>query len=91
MISRILAGAAIAAVALGFTASSASADQPNANNSGQAVLSQFQIFDDVLSGWANGSLNNSLRNIEVSLVKYLYVEEVDLDLLNNQAAVTPRF
>ncbi|MDP4503608.1 hypothetical protein [Nonomuraea turcica] len=92
MISRILAGAAIAAVALGFSASSASADQPNANNSGQAVLSQFQVTDDVLNNWFNNSLNGALRDTEVSLVKFLYLEEVDLDLLtNNQAAVTPRF
>ncbi|MGP3958276.1 hypothetical protein ACTWPT_19890 [Nonomuraea sp. 3N208] len=82
MIGRILAGAAIAAVALGFTATTASADQ-SPNNSGQAILSQFQVFDDVLNTWFNNSLNNSLRGIELSLVRQLQVDEVDLDVLNN--------
>ncbi|MGI5285567.1 hypothetical protein ACQEVF_19845 [Nonomuraea polychroma] len=82
MIKRILAGAAIAAAALGFTASGASADG-NPNNSGQAILSQFQIFNDVLNGVANNSLNGSLRDIEVDLVEDVTLNEFDLDALTN--------
>ncbi|MCK2213901.1 hypothetical protein MF672_008880 [Actinomadura sp. ATCC 31491] len=78
MIRRILAGAAIAAVALGFSASAASADVgPNPHNGGQAVLSQWQIIDDVL----NDVLNDSLESIDVNIIQI--ADEVELDLLNN--------
>ncbi|MDP4503609.1 hypothetical protein [Nonomuraea turcica] len=87
MFGRILAGAAIAAVALGFTATTASADQPSPNNSGQAILSQFQVTDDVLNGWFNNSLNEALSGAELSLVENLMINEVDLDLLTNNNGV----
>jgi parvulin-like peptidyl-prolyl isomerase len=78
MIRRILAGAAIAATAFGFSASAASADLgPNPNNSGQALLSQFQIIDDAL----NDVLNHSVNDLEVEIINIL--DEVDLQLLNN--------
>ncbi|MEW9549922.1 hypothetical protein [Nonomuraea sp. NPDC050783] len=78
MIRRILAGAAIAAVALGFSASGASADVgPNPHNGGQAVLSQWQIIDDLLNDW----LNDSLESIDVNIIQI--ADEVELDLLNN--------
>ncbi|QYC45685.1 hypothetical protein Nocox_40710 [Nonomuraea coxensis DSM 45129] len=78
MIRRILAGAAIAAVAFGFSASAASAnDGPRPNNSGQAVLSQWQIIDDVL----NDVANNSLNNLDVNIIQL--ADEIDLDVLNN--------
>ncbi|RVX45652.1 hypothetical protein EDD27_8465 [Nonomuraea polychroma] len=82
MIGRILAGAAIAAAALGFTATTASADQ-NPQNSGQAILSQFQVFDDVLNNVLNNSLNDSIKNIEVDFVESVAVDEVDLDVFAN--------
>ncbi|MEV0619733.1 hypothetical protein AB0I81_40890 [Nonomuraea sp. NPDC050404] len=78
MIRRILAGAAIAAVALGFSASAASADVgPNPYNGGQAILSQFQIIDDAL----NNVLNDSLHDIEVNVIQIL--DEVNVSALNN--------
>ncbi|AQZ68084.1 unnamed protein product [[Actinomadura] parvosata subsp. kistnae] len=78
MIRRILAGAAIAAAALGFSATAASADVgPNPSNKGQALLSQFQIIDDAL----NDVLNHSANDIEVEIINIL--DEVDLQLLNN--------
>ncbi|MER7364176.1 hypothetical protein [Nonomuraea wenchangensis] len=78
MIRRILAGAAIAAVAFGFSASAATANvDPRPNNSGQAVLSQWQIIDDVLNDVANHSLNN----LDVNIIQL--ADEIDLDVLNN--------
>ncbi|MGA4994552.1 hypothetical protein [Nonomuraea bangladeshensis] len=78
MIRRILAGAAIATVAFGFSASAATANaNPGPNNSGQAVLSQWQIIDDVLNDVANHSLNN----LDVNIIQL--ADEIDLDLLNN--------
>lgn len=84
MIRRILAGAAIAAVALGFSATGASADQPNPHNGGQAFLSQFQLADDALNGVGNQPLNESLRNITLDASRFANVYEVDLNVLNNQ-------
>ncbi|WP_188189283.1 hypothetical protein [Nonomuraea sp. SYSU D8015] len=84
MIRRILAGAALTAAALGFSAVGASADVgPNANNRGQGVLSQFQVIDDVLNDVANNSLNESLRDIEVDVLQVLDLHELDVDVLNN--------
>jgi hypothetical protein len=78
MIRRILAGAAIAAVAFGFSASAASAGVgPNTYNGGQAVLSQFQIIDDILNDIANDSLND----LEVNVIQAL--DETTVPLLNN--------
>ncbi|GAB2964913.1 hypothetical protein ACFMQL_12130 [Nonomuraea fastidiosa] len=78
MIRRILAGAAIAAAALGFSATAASAGVgPNPYNGGQAILSQFQILDDVLNNVGNHSLND----LELSIVKVL--DEVNVSALNN--------
>ncbi|TYB59164.1 hypothetical protein FXF51_34885 [Nonomuraea sp. PA05] len=78
MIRRILAGAAIAAAAFGFSASAAIADVgPNPSNKGQALLSQFQIIDDAL----NDVLNHSVNNLEVEIINIL--DEVDVQLLNN--------
>ncbi|MFI7702972.1 hypothetical protein [Nonomuraea sp. NPDC049480] len=83
MISRILTAAAIAAVAFGFSNSSAFADMPNPNNNGQGVLSQFQVTDDLLNQVANQALSESLRNIEADLSRFGNVHEVDVNLLNN--------
>jgi hypothetical protein len=78
MIRRILAGAAIAAVAFGFSATAASAGVgPNTENKGQALLSQFQIADDVL----NDILNHSVNDLEVNVFQIL--DETTIPLLNN--------
>ncbi|MFD0469153.1 hypothetical protein ACFQ0B_13180 [Nonomuraea thailandensis] len=78
MIRRILAGAAIAAAAFGFSATAASAGVgPNPNNGGQAILSQFQIIDDILNDVANHSLND----LEVEIINIL--DEVNVQALNN--------
>ncbi|WP_043615491.1 hypothetical protein [Nonomuraea candida] len=78
MIRRILAGAAVAAAAFGFSASAASADVgPNPSNKGQALLSQWQILDDVL----NDVLNHSLNDFEIEIINIL--DEVNVPLLNN--------
>jgi hypothetical protein len=78
MIRRILAGAAIAAAALGLSATAASAGVgPNPYNGGQAVLSQFQIIDDVLNDVANKTLND----FELNLLQIL--DEVNISALNN--------
>jgi hypothetical protein len=92
MIRRILAGAAIAAAALGFSAVGASADVgPNPHNGGQALLSQFQVIDDVLNDVANHSLNESLRDIELDVLQVLDVHEIDVDLLNNNQPRVGKF
>ncbi|TMR17915.1 hypothetical protein ETD86_22590 [Nonomuraea turkmeniaca] len=83
MIRRILAGAAIAAVALGLSATAASADQHNPHNSGHAVLSQFQIIDDALNNVLNHSLNDSIRDIEITGVQLAELQEINLDVLSN--------
>jgi hypothetical protein len=81
MIRRILAGAAIVGLALGFSAAAASADVgPNTYNGGQAVLSQFSVVDDVTA--LNDVANDSLKYINVGSIGNL--QNVDLDLLNNQ-------
>jgi hypothetical protein len=81
MIRRILAGAAIAGVALGLSATAASADVgPNPNNGGQAVLSQLSILDDLTA--LNDVLNDSLKYIDVITIAHL--QDIDLDLLNNE-------
>ncbi|HEX4816443.1 MAG TPA: hypothetical protein VFV66_27195 [Nonomuraea sp.] len=92
MIRRILAGAAIAAAALGLAATGASAGVgPNPNNGGQAVLSQFQVIDDVLNDVANHTLNESLRDIELDVLQILDVHEIDVDLLNNNQPSIGKF
>ncbi|GAA2842358.1 hypothetical protein [Nonomuraea rubra] len=78
MIRRILAGAAIAAAAFGFSGTAASADVgPNVFNEGADILSQFQIIDDAL----NKVLNHSANDIEVQIINIL--DEVNVPLLNN--------
>ncbi|UBU13202.1 hypothetical protein [Nonomuraea gerenzanensis] len=78
MIRRILAGAAIAAAAFGFSATAASADVgPNVRNEGANIISQFQIIDDAL----NHVLNHSANDIEVQIINIL--DEVNVPLLNN--------
>jgi hypothetical protein len=84
MIRRILAGAAFAGLALGFSASAASADVgPNPHNGGQAILSQFSILDDLTA--LNNVLNDSLKYIDVLTIAHL--QDIDVDLLNNQDGV----
>ncbi|HEX4816444.1 MAG TPA: hypothetical protein VFV66_27200 [Nonomuraea sp.] len=84
MIRRILAGAAIAAAALGLSATGASAGVgPNPHNGGQALLSQFQVIDDALNEVLNHSLNEAIRDIEVDILQIADIHELDLDLLNN--------
>ncbi|MEV1167273.1 hypothetical protein [Nonomuraea sp. NPDC049784] len=64
MIRRILAGAAIAAAALGFSAAAASADVgPNPQTSGWTVLSQLSTLDDLTA--LNNFLNDSVKDIQV--------------------------
>ncbi|MFD0469152.1 hypothetical protein ACFQ0B_13175 [Nonomuraea thailandensis] len=78
MIRRILAGAAIAAVAFGFSATAASAGVgPNVRNEGAAILSQFQVIDDAL----NHVLNHSANDLELKFIGLL--DEVNVPLLNN--------
>ncbi|MEV0619734.1 hypothetical protein AB0I81_40895 [Nonomuraea sp. NPDC050404] len=78
MIRRILAGAAIAAAALSFSATAASADVgPNVTNKGQALLSQFQIIDDIL----NNAANDILHDIEVNVIQI--ADEINAQALNN--------
>ncbi|MEV5892947.1 hypothetical protein [Nonomuraea fuscirosea] len=80
MIRRILAGAAIAAVALGFSASAASADVgPNPHNSGQSILSQFSILDDLTA--LNDVLNDSVKYVDVLTIAHL--QDIDADVLSN--------
>ncbi|SDM41493.1 hypothetical protein [Nonomuraea jiangxiensis] len=81
MIRRILAGAAIAAVALGFSASGASADVgPNPHNGGQSVLSQFSILDDLTA--LNDVLNDSVKYVDI--LTLLHLNDIDADILNNE-------
>jgi len=64
MIRRILAGAAIAAAALGFSATAASADVgPNPQTSGWTLLSQLTAAEDLTA--LNNILNDSAKDIHV--------------------------
>ena len=84
MIRRILAGAAITAVALGFSASAASADVgPNPSNTGQSILSQISALDDLTA--LNNVLNDSVKYIDVLTIAHL--QDIDLDVLNNNQGV----
>ncbi|NUW32506.1 hypothetical protein HTZ77_13850 [Nonomuraea sp. SMC257] len=76
MIRRILAGAAIAGIAFGFSATAASADD---YNSGNSVLSQFSALDNATV--LNGVLNDSVKDIDVLNVAKL--EDVNVAVLNN--------
>lgn len=80
MIRRILAGAAIAATALGLSASAASADVPNPYNNGQSVLSQLSILDDVTA--LNDVLNDSVKYIDI--ITLLHLNDIEANILNNQ-------
>ncbi|NRQ37431.1 hypothetical protein HII36_37200 [Nonomuraea sp. NN258] len=82
MIRRILAGAAIAATALGFSAGSASADVPNPVNHGQNVLGQLSVLDDATL--LNDVLNDSLKYIDI--LTFLHLQDMELNLLNDQKA-----
>ncbi|MFI7633805.1 hypothetical protein [Nonomuraea sp. NPDC049400] len=64
MIRRILAGAAIAAAALGFSATAASADVgPNPQTSGWSLLSQLTAAEDLTA--LNNILNDSAKDIHL--------------------------
>ncbi|MEV4169322.1 MULTISPECIES: hypothetical protein [unclassified Nonomuraea] len=81
MIRRILAGAAIAAAALGFSATAASASVgPNPNNSGQSILSQLSILDDLTA--LNDVLNDSVKYVDI--LTLLHLNDIDADILNNE-------
>ncbi|PZG21372.1 hypothetical protein C1J01_06800 [Nonomuraea aridisoli] len=79
MIRRILAGAAIAAAALGFSASGALADGPNAYNSGQNILSQFSALNDV--SVLNKVLNDSIKYVD--LISILDIQDVNANVLSS--------
>jgi hypothetical protein len=82
MIRRILAGAAFAGLALGFTASAASADVgPNPHNGGQQILSQFSILDDLTV--LNNVLNDSAKYIDVLSIAHL--QDLDIPIVSNVA------
>ncbi|MEU6711138.1 hypothetical protein ACFOY2_32020 [Nonomuraea purpurea] len=81
MIRRILAGAAIAMAAFGFSATGASADVgPNPHNGGQSILSQFSILDDLTA--LNDVLNDSVKYIDI--LTLLHLNDIDANILNNQ-------
>ncbi|MBN6050905.1 hypothetical protein JYK22_03075, partial [Nonomuraea sp. RK-328] len=77
MIRRILAGAAIAGIAFGFSATAASADDPY--NSGNSVLSQWSALNNATV--LNGVLNDSVKDIDVLNIAKL--EETNVMVLNN--------
>jgi hypothetical protein len=80
MMRRILVGAAIVGAALGFCAGAASVDVgPHVNNSGQQILSQFSIIDDVAV--ANDVLNDSVKYIDV--LTLLHLQDTDANVLSN--------
>jgi hypothetical protein len=79
MIRRILVGAAIAAAALGFSATGASADQPNSVNTGQAILSGFYIADGVLNGSANRAFSEWIRSISADAQQIGNLHKLDFD------------
>ncbi|KAB8196650.1 hypothetical protein FH608_008035 [Nonomuraea phyllanthi] len=84
MIRRILAGAAIAAAALGFSATGASASiGPNPHNNGQSVLSQVSALDDLTA--LNDVLNDSVKYVD--LLTFLHLQDIDASLLSNQEDV----
>lgn len=84
MIRRILAGAAIAAVAFGFSATGASASVgPNPHNGGQSILSQLSILDDLTA--LNDVLNDSVKYIDI--LTLLHLNDIDADILNNEEKV----
>ncbi|MEV4114034.1 hypothetical protein [Nonomuraea sp. NPDC049695] len=77
MIRRILAGAAIAAAALGFSAAAASADVgPNPQTSGWTLLSQLTAAEDLTA--LNNILNDSAKDIHALPVS-VPVSVSDLD------------
>ncbi|MER6510906.1 hypothetical protein AB0C33_24425 [Nonomuraea sp. NPDC048881] len=81
MIRRILAGAAIAVTALGFSASAASADVgPNPYNNGQSILSQLSILDDLTA--LNDVANDSIKYIDI--LTLLHLNDIEANVLNNQ-------
>ncbi|MEO3802403.1 hypothetical protein [Nonomuraea sp. B1E8] len=83
MIRRILAGAAIAAAALGFSAAGASADVPNPHNEGQNILSQLSALDDLTA--LNDVLNDSVKYNNV--LSALNLNDIDASVLSNQKNV----
>ncbi|MFI6736054.1 hypothetical protein ACIBI9_24275 [Nonomuraea sp. NPDC050451] len=81
MIRRILAGAAIAATAFGFSATGASASVgPNPHNSGQSILSQLSALDDLTA--LNDVLNDSVKYVDI--LTLLHLQDIDANILNNQ-------
>jgi phage-related tail protein len=83
MIRRILVGAAIAAAALGFSATGASADPHNSANTGQAILSGFHTLGDLLHGAADDALRDAVRHIDTDITEVAKVQEMDVDVLSN--------
>ncbi|MER7504693.1 hypothetical protein AB0L05_13755 [Nonomuraea pusilla] len=80
MIRRILAGAAVAGIALGLSAQVASADVgPNPYNSGTNIAGQTSLLDDLTA--ANNLANNSLKGFD--LLSLAHVEDLTANLLNN--------
>lgn len=81
MIRRILAGAVTAGFALGLFAGAASADVgPNVSNTGQNILSQNSIIEDI--GVVQDVLNDSVKNNDILTVAHL--EDVDLQAFNEE-------
>jgi hypothetical protein len=79
MIRRILAGAAIAAAALGFSATGASADTHNSANTGQAILSGFDVASHLLNGSANRAFSEWIGTIEADAQQIANLYELDFD------------
>ncbi|MGN9787421.1 hypothetical protein ACTMTF_38785 [Nonomuraea sp. ZG12] len=87
MMRRILAGAAMAGMLLGLSATAASATVgPGTANKGYEVLSQWSVIDDVTL--ANDVLNDSVKY--VNLISALNLQNVDADLLSNQFKTSDR-
>lgn len=81
MMRRILAGAAMAGMLIGFSATAASAVVgPNTVNNGYQVLSQWSIIDNVTV--ANDVLNDSVKY--VNILDGLNLQNIDADVLGNQ-------
>ncbi|WP_336207428.1 hypothetical protein [Nonomuraea sp. LPB2021202275-12-8] len=81
MMRRILAGAAMAGCMFGFSAIGAAADVgPNTANTGNEILSQWSVIDDVTLG--NKVLNDSVKY--VNLGNLLNAQNLDLGVLNNE-------
>jgi hypothetical protein len=83
MIRRILAGTAIAAAALGFSATGASADPHYSANSGQAILSEFHTLGNLLHGAADQALRDAVRHLDTDVTHVAYIHEFDLPMLAN--------